>query len=144
MLKPTWDGGHPDDKIKDLRKYHRREMQLLDFLNKTIPDDLNVKYSMNTTCVRINLHLHPWGDGTFSEEDTRKLLAWATENFCKPRREIQGDTKEIYYTVCGKIKMNQKTELFISVYIDESHPLSCQIQPVVKEVIVYEAVCEDE
>ena len=128
--------------LNRIQKAYQRKIDLLDDLRVSFPVDVTYVFG-DSSKDGISLHLDPIG-GQLTAKDTRAVLAWLLENgWGKPGKQLRGDDGEITITSHINIK-DDKGEYKVDFFLGGSHPLNCQVKPVVKRVTVFEAVCDGE
>jgi hypothetical protein len=75
-----------------------------------------------------------------TEVDTRTAIHWMKNYFGNTERNFRKDQGTFFWKSTKEMEdENGKYELI--VMLEKTHPLTCQIKKVVKEVEVYESIC---
>lgn len=118
MLKSIYAGDHPNEKLARAKRNHKKELFLLELMEKTMPSEFNITYSMSCDLTCINLHIHREHYSNFSAEETRALLLWTSVNCGKPKIKLT-DKGKVYYVAHGKMRFDKDTEWAFTVFVNE-------------------------
>ncbi len=144
MIKPRDYEDKPETMVEWAKRDCVRAKKVIHEINKSLPKNINFEYSFSYWEKSLGVHLYSPREQSFSAEETRQILVWATENYGKPERNIRKEIGNIYYTFDDKNKNGKYRDYYVDFFIGNVDPLNCQIKKVTKKVTQYEAVCEGE
>ena len=121
---------------------HKRGLLVRDEMETEFPDltgefQMSVSIDFGKTLIRAFVYCPT----DISDKDTRTITRWMKRYFGNAERNFREKEGRFYWT--SKVqRKDDDGEFEFMVLIENTHPLTCEIVKVKKEVEVYESICK--
>jgi len=132
-----------EEDFADKQISYKRAQSLWDELQNNFPNvigefNLSVDYDFGKTLIRAFIYCPT----DVSEATTRTLTRWMKRHFGNVERNFREKEGRFYWASKDANRMDGEDKYEVFVMLENTHPLTCEIKKVKKEVEVYESICK--